>query len=465
MNLAIPNATSEYRCAPGACPPGLSVGATEQAQRPPLTRPLRILHLEDSPSDAELAREHLAMEGISCVVHRVETQEDYSAALHEGGIDLVVADYQLPDFDGLTAYTIARQYCPDVPFLILTGKLGEEYAIDTLKLGVTDYILKQHLSTRLAPAMLRALDQRRERAERREAQEQLRRHQEHLEELVKRRTAELEERNAQLAVANRDMESFLATATHDLRTPLAIIGGFTRRLEKSCADKIDATDLEHLRRVIAAADRMNRLLDDLLGFFRALKATPNRVAIDMEAEVREGYAELFTLVGERKVKLEISPLPEAFGDPAMIRQVLVNLIGNAIKYTGPRESAVIEVSGWEEPNATGYCVKDNGIGFDMRFHEKLFELFQRLHDKREFPGTGVGLAAVKRILEKHDGRIWATSVVGQSASFSFTLPRGDARSRPLSRPAAAPAGHDHPNAARNTQYLAGGGVQGKGTAW
>lgn len=424
MNLAIPDAISDNRCDPGTRSPGLPVGATQQGKRPPLTLPLRILHLEDSPSDAELAREHLAAEGIPCVVRRVETREDFSAALHDGGFDLIVADYQLPDFDGLTAYAIARQYCPDVPFIILTGKLGEEYAIDTLKLGVTDYILKQHLFSRLAPAVRRALDQQRERAARREAQEQLRRYQEHLEELVKRRTAELEERNGQLAVVNRDMESFLATATHDLRTPLVIIGGFTKRLEKSCADKIAAAELDDLRRVSAAADRMNCLLDDLLGFFWALKATPNRVAIDMETMVRKTYAELFPLIGERQVKLEISPLPEAFGDLAMIRQVLVNLIVNAIKYTGPRESAVIEVSGWEEPDETGYCVKDNGVGFDMHFHEKLFELFERLHDKREFPGTGVGLAAVKRILEKHGGRIWASSVVGQGASFYFTLLRG-----------------------------------------
>lgn len=424
MNLAILKTVPECRCDPYVRPPGPTAGAPERAERPPLTRPLRILHLEDSPSDAELAREHLAAEGIPCVVRRVETREDFSAALHDGGIDLIIADYQLPDFDGLTAYAIARQYCPDVPFLILTGILGEEYAIDTLMLGVSEYILKQHLSSRLAPAVWRALDQQRERAERRAAQEQLRRYQEHLEELVKRRTGELEERNGQLAVVNRDLESFLATATHDLRTPLVIIGGFTRRLEKSCADKIDATELEDLRRVIAAADRMNCLLDDLLGFFLAFKATPNRVAIDMEALVRETYAELFPLIGERQVKLEISPLPEAFGDPAMIRQVLVNLIANAIKFTGPRESALIEVSGWKDPETTSYCVKDNGVGFDMRFQERLFELFQRLHDKRDFPGTGVGLAAVKRILEKHDGRIWAMSVAGQGASFYFTMPKG-----------------------------------------
>ncbi len=403
----------------------------DQAQKPAVqlpgepgaSRPLRILHLEDSPSDAVLTREHLAVEGIDCVVRRVETQQDFLAALHAGEIDLIIADYQLPGFDGITAFANARAVCPEVPFLILTGKLGEEYAIDTLKLGVTDYILKQSLSSRLAPAVRRALAERLSRAQRREAQEQLRRYQEHLEELVHRRTAELAERNDQLRVANRDLESFIASATHDLRSPLVIIGGFTRRLEKSCADKLDAADLDQLQRVGAATDRMNFLLDDLFGFFRASKATPNRVAMDMEAVVREAYAEVHPHIGERQVNLEISPLPAAFGDPAMIRLVLVNLLANAVKFTKACASAAIEVSGREEPNATSYCVRDNGIGFDMRFHDQLFEIFRRLHDPREFPGTGVGLAVVKRIVEKHGGRVWAESGDDQGACFCFTLPR------------------------------------------
>jgi signal transduction histidine kinase len=430
MDLAVQNTDSGYPCAPGPLAAGVPAAVPRRAERPSPTRPLSILHLEDAQSDADLAREHLALEGICCVVNRVETQDDFRAAVREGGIDLILADYQLPDFDGLSAFAIARTYCPDVPFLILTGKLGEEYAIDTLKLGVTDYILKQHLATRLAPAVLRALDEQQERIERREAQDQLSRYREHLEELVQSRTVELEERNAQLAAANRDLEGFLATATHDLRTPLVIISGFTRRLEKTCAERLDAANLENLRSVIATTDRMNHLLDDLLGFFRALKASPIMIAIDMERMVREVYAELLPLLGERQAHLELSPLPEAFGDPAMIRQVLVNLIANAIKYTGPREKALIEVSGWEEPELTAYCVKDNGVGFDMRSSGRLFELFQRLHEPSAFSGTGVGLAAVKRILEKHGGCIRATGTPGQGASFFFTLPRGTATSGP-----------------------------------
>jgi signal transduction histidine kinase len=399
------------------------LGGSQPSGAPGAARvPLRVLHLEDSPSDSDLAREHLESEGIMCEVRRVETREEFQAALQDGPVDLILADFQLPTFDGLTAFLLARELRPEVPFIMLTGKLGEEYAIDTLKLGVTDYVLKQSF-TRLGPAVTRALQEQRERAQRREAEEQLRRHREHLEEMVRRRTAELEERNGQLDAVNRDLESLVASVTHDLRGPLIVIGGYARRLERSCAGRIDARDLELLREVVRAEGRMEHLIDDLLSFFRASKVAPHPGRVDMAAAVREAFAGLHPLVADRRVRLEIAPLPAALGDPAMIRQVLVNLLANAVKYTALREQALIEVSGWEDPDATGYCVRDNGIGFDAGAADRLFGLFERLHDAPEFPGSGVGLATVKRIVEKHGGEVWATGAVDNGASFCFTLPK------------------------------------------
>lgn len=389
---------------------------------PEAGRTLRILHLEDSPSDAVLAREFLEAEGIRTDVRRVETRQQFEEALEAGGVDLILADFQLPAFDGITAFLLARQVSPDVPFIMLTGKLGEEYAIDTLALGVTDYILKQRLA-RLAPAVRHALEQQRERRQRREAEEALQRHQEQLEDLVRQRTALLEERNAELAVANRDLELFVASASHDLRTPLVIIGGFARRLEATCADRIEPAGIDMLHKVIAAAQRMEQLLDDLLTFFRASKAVPKLATIDIEAMAREVFEELRPLVGSRRVQLDVAALPRASGDAAMIRQLLVNLLANAVKFTAPRDPALIEVSGWEDGTASGYCVQDNGIGFDMGESGRLFELFQRLHDRHEFPGTGIGLATVKRIVEKHGGKVWVSSAVDRGARFCFTLPR------------------------------------------
>lgn len=401
--------------------PGAAAGMSAVARAPAAGRLLRILHLEDSPSDSELAREHLEAEGVSCELVRVETREQFEERLAGGAFDLIIADFQLPAFDGVTAFLLARQHRPDVPFIMLTGKLGEEHAIDTLELGATDYVLKQRLA-RLAPAVRRALDEQLDRQRRREAEEALRRHQERLEELVRQRTAELEERNAELAVANRDLETFVATATHDLRSPLAVIGAFARRLEKHCTGRLGPGEVDLLQGVIATTARTERLLDDLLDFFRASKSVPHRVAIDVEATVRETFEGLRPLVGERRIRLEVAVLPRAHGDAAMVRQVLVNLLANAVKFTAPRDPAVIEVSGWEEAGATGYRVRDNGVGFDASQGGRLFEPFQRLHDPREFDGTGIGLATVKRIVEKHGGRVWATSGAGQGASFHFTLP-------------------------------------------
>jgi len=216
---------------------------------------------------------------------------------------------------------------------------------------------------------------------------------------------------------------FVASATHDLRTPLVVIGGFARRLAATCSGRLEPAEADMLRKVIGAAERMDRLLDELLEFFRASKAVPELVAIDMEAAAREAFEGLQPLVGGRRVQLDIAALPRARGDAAMVRQVLVNLLANALKFTQSRDTAVIEVSGREDADAPVYCVQDNGIGFDMRDSGKLFEPFQRLHDPREFAGTGIGLATVKRIVEKHGGKVWASSAVNRGARFCFSLPR------------------------------------------
>jgi signal transduction histidine kinase len=413
----------------GGRPAGLCVARLPEEQLPreeySADRPLQILHLEDSPSDSELAGEHIAADAIPASITRVETREQFQAALAAGGIDLIIADFQLPAFDGITAFLLAHEMQPEIPFIMLTGKLGEEYAIDTLKLGVTDYVLKQSMA-RLGPAVQRALAERRERVQRRDAQAQLRRYQEHLEELVRLRTAELEERNAQLAAANADLETLVAAVSHDLRTPLVVIGGFARRLQKNCAGSIAAADAELLEKIVRAGAGMERLIADLLAFFRASQTAPQRLPIDMADAVRETFAELRPVLEGRRVELALSPLPDAYGDPAMVRQVLANLLENAAKYTASRDAALIEVRGWEDPDATGYCVSDNGIGFDMGASARLFEPFQRLHAAPEFPGTGVGLATVKRIVERHGGRVWATAAVGAGASFYFTLTKAPA---------------------------------------
>ena len=231
------------------------------------------------------------------------------------------------------------------------------------------------------------------------------------------------ERTAQLETVIRELDAFSYSVSHDLRAPLRAVDGFSRILAEDCAPRLGDDGLRMLGVIRAETQRMGQLIDDLLGFSRLGRQQIEPVSIDMEALARDVFNRLSALDAEHKLRLVLHPLPAAFGTHAMIRQVWVNLIGNAIKFTQARDVGEIEIGAQESaPGETAYYVKDNGSGFDMRYVEKLFGVFQRLHSQVEFPGTGVGLALVKRIVQRHGGRVWAEGHVDQGAIFHFTLP-------------------------------------------
>ncbi len=241
---------------------------------------------------------------------------------------------------------------------------------------------------------------------------------------VRGNAAELEtrvrERTAQLEATNRELESFSYSVSHDLRAPLRAVDGYARMLEEDYQDRLDPEGRRLLAVVREASGRMGRLIDDLLAFSRLGRQEPARRPVDMSALVGEVVAESR---GESKATIELAPLPAASADRTMLKQVWTNLIGNALKYSGKREGARVEVGGREDPGERVYWVRDNGVGFDMRYADKLFGVFQRLHRAEEFPGTGVGLAIVQRIVARHGGRVWAEGKVGEGACFFFSLPR------------------------------------------
>ncbi|MCX5891197.1 MAG: ATP-binding protein [Deltaproteobacteria bacterium] len=242
---------------------------------------------------------------------------------------------------------------------------------------------------------------------------------------LQQRVGELRERTAQLEAANRELEAFTYTVSHDLRAPLRSMGGFARVLLEDCADNLDADGQRYLNIIHQEARKMGQLIDDLLALTRLGRKEMNLVLIDMADLVQVVFAELKTSYMERKLQIDIQPLPAALADRVMMRQVLANLLQNAIKFTKGREPALIEVSGRSEELENVYCVKDNGVGFDMKYVHKLFEIFQRLHPEGEYGGTGVGLAIVKRVIDRHGGRVWAESKVGEGATFCFSLPSAD----------------------------------------
>jgi PAS domain S-box-containing protein len=231
-----------------------------------------------------------------------------------------------------------------------------------------------------------------------------------------------ERRRAEEAVRalNKELESFTYSVSHDLRAPLRAVDGYARMLEEDYAARLDGEGRRLLSVVRESSLRMGRLIDDLLMFSRLGKQEPSKQVIDMAALAREVADELCN-GGDARV--ELSALPRAQADRALMRQVWANLLGNAFKYSGKRQDAHIRIGGREEAGESVYWVRDNGAGFDMRYAGKLFGVFQRLHGVEEFPGTGVGLAIVQRVVARHGGRVWAEGKPGEGACFHFSLPK------------------------------------------
>jgi PAS domain S-box-containing protein len=259
----------------------------------------------------------------------------------------------------------------------------------------------------------------------RAAAQRLSRMNEELERAVARRTAELQE-------ANRDLESFSYSISHDLRAPLRAIDAFSAMVAEDCAHCLDADSARRLAAVRQSAQKMGQMISDMLAFARTARGDVVGVPVDMGQIVREAFESLGPVAGP-PVTLTAAALPWTWGDPAMLRQVLANLLGNAVKFSGGCSDPVIEVTGCLQGHEVVYAVKDNGVGFDSRNAEDLFGVFQRLHDPAAFEGTGIGLAIVKRIVEKHGGRVWAESSLGRGATFFFALPcRGTADAKAAS---------------------------------
>jgi signal transduction histidine kinase len=228
--------------------------------------------------------------------------------------------------------------------------------------------------------------------------------------------------NQQLEATNKELEAFSYSVSHDLRAPLRAVDGFASMVIEDYAEKLDAEGQRLLGVIRRNTQKMGQLIDDLLAFSRMGRREMAFAEIDMTALAADVADELRRQEPGRAIEIAIASLPPAHGDPAMFRQVWANLLSNAIKFTRPRAPARIEVGGRTGGDENVYSVRDNGVGFDMQYREKLFGVFQRLHGPEEFEGTGVGLALVQRIVHRHGGRIWAEGKIDEGATFSFALP-------------------------------------------
>jgi two-component system sensor kinase len=232
----------------------------------------------------------------------------------------------------------------------------------------------------------------------------------------------LEESAVKLEEANRELESFSYSVSHDLRAPLRAIDGYARMILKKQGDKFDADTLDKFNIIRSSTHMMGQLIDDLLTFSRLGRKHMSPTHLDMDALIKDAWKEVRASDPERNIKFTLGSMPPGYGDRALIKQVLINLLSNAAKFTKYKDAAEIVVGGNADGNENVYYVRDNGVGFDMAYYDKLFSVFQRLHSTDQFEGTGVGLATVQRIIHRHVGRIWAEGKVDEGATFYFSLP-------------------------------------------
>lgn len=364
----------------------------------------RILVVDDN---ADL-REYIAR--LLATDYAVETAPDGADALAAARArrpDLVISDVVMPHLDGLGLLRALRADASlhDVPVVLLSARAGEESSLEGLEAGADDYLYKPFNRRELLARVKTRLDlKRRERMSR------------ELERLV-------EERTSELAAANEELEAFSYSVSHDLRAPLRAIDGFSKALMNGRSGALGEKDLHYLARIREGSRKMSVLIDELLAFSRLTKSPIRREPIDLTALCEEIVAGLREAQPDREVTVRIAPGLRAVGDRKLVGVMLENLIGNAWKFTSKREGARIEVTTSEKENARVFVVRDNGAGFDMAYERQLFVPFQRLHDAKDFEGSGIGLATVQRIVHRHGGRIWAEAAPGQGANFFFTLAR------------------------------------------
>ncbi len=505
-----------------------------------MQKPLKILFVEDSLIDTVVIQDELKMASLSFTSLRVETPEDFRAALQSQDWDIIFSDYNMPRFNALAAMEILQQSGLGIPFIIISGSIGEDLAVEALHKGADDYLMKDNLA-RLIPALereLRDVSERQARkkvealllesensyqrlvegikdygifmidlsgkvltwnigaerifghtaneiirepfthffgeedcvkgypmskldtatlqgsidfeaqlvrkdgkcfsahnvltsvygeqgalmgfsiivrdiTERKQAEEENRKLAQELEQRVIARTAELE-------LVNQELESFIYSVSHDLRAPLRNLVKLSKILARY-AESLSLEGQQYLTFIEDCSQQALKLIDALLDLSRVNRSPLKNQTIDLSTLAYELAEEFKRAEPERQVEFKIAPGLIAQGDAILMRAAMQNLLENAWKYTAKAPSAVIEFFSKQLDNKTVFCLKDNGVGFDPDYSHKLFQAFQRLHPVTEFPGTGIGLATVQRVIHRHGGHIWAKGEVGKGATFLFYL--------------------------------------------
>ena len=362
---------------------------------------LRALLLEDSSLDAELVLRQLRKDNFEVSAVIVQEEKAFAAALRAHCPEIVLADYNLPGWRGMEALKVLRAQGLDIPMILVSGALGDVVAVECIKQGATDYVLKDTL-TRLPVVVRRALQERHEQKLRQQAEENL--------------AAKMEE----LARSNADLEQFAYVASHDLQEPLRMVASYTQLLSERYSGKLDEDANKFIGYAREGALRMQVLIQDLLAFSRVGRKEDTSASVDGNSVIEDVRRALASAIAESGAVITCVGLPTVSADRTQMVQLFQNLIGNAIKFRG-KNPPQISVRSEKQDDRWLFSVSDNGIGIAPEDAENIFVIFQRLHGRAEYPGNGIGLAICKKIVERFGGRIWVESQAAGSC-FRFTLP-------------------------------------------
>ena len=368
-----------------------------------MTEVARLLIVDDEAAQMQALCDTLEDHGYQ-VVGRTNGEEAL-VALQQAPFDLLLADLVMPGMNGIGLLRAALAIDPMLVGIIMTGEGTIGTAVEAMQSGALDYILKPFKLSAILPVLGRGLTMRR-----------LRLQNAALERRVREPAAELD-------AANRELDAFTRSASHDLRSPLNVVLGFSTLLVNELGPQIAAEQRKWLIHIERSARHMSQLIDALMRLSRVGRQVLRLQVVDVPGLVQSVVDDLRQEQAQRQVTLQLGELPETLADASLLRQLFVNLQSNAFKFTRNTERAVIEVGCETRDAERVFFVRDNGPGFDMTRAHRLFDAFQRFHSADEFEGSGVGLSIVQRIVQRHGGRIWAEAALGQGAGFYFTLAR------------------------------------------
>ena len=361
---------------------------------------VHLLLVQHNPLDAALALRALRKDGFEVTADVVQDETGFTKALRTHAPEVVLADYELPDWKGMDALSVIRGEGLDIPMILVSGALGDVAAVECIKQGATDYVLKDGLA-RLPEVIRRALREKHERSLRHKVEE------------------DLAKKVDELARSNADLEQFAYVASHDLQEPLRMVTAYTQLLAERYRGKLDENADKFIGYASEGALRMQVLIQDLLAFSRVGRKQACG-SVECRDVVKEVLLGLTSAIQESGAVVTHGELPTLWADRTQIAQLFQNLIGNAIKFHG-KEPPAVSIQAEKVGEHWQFSVSDNGIGIEPQYAENVFVVFQRLHGRSDYPGNGIGLAICKKIVECYGGRIWVESQSGAGSSFKFTM--------------------------------------------